>query len=131
MKLKTALALIIFFAAFYSTSLVKAQNICYQVLIDDASLDNTKQYLFTSVREVAKNYKIHTGQNLDTTQVFVGTDIYFQYRTENNIYYCEKIIMVTDRRGNKKFKRIKKKELYARNGDERSSKDILGRLDEN
>lgn len=130
MSLKTALTITIFVAALYCTSLVKAQNICYQVLIDDGSLDNTEQYLFESIQEVAKNYKTHTGQNLDTTQVFIDTDIYFQYRTRSKIYYCEKVKIVTDKRGNKKFKRIKKKELHAQNGNERSSKDILSRLDE-
>ena len=130
MRLKTALTITIFVAALYSNSLVKAQNICYQVLIDDGSLDNTEQYLFESKQEVAKNYKIHTGQNLDTTQVFIDTDIYFQYRTRRKIYYCEKVKIVTDKKGNKKFKRIKKKELSAQNGNDRSAKDILSRLDE-
>lgn len=120
----------IFVVAIYSTSLVKAQKICYQVLIDDGKLDNTDEFVFESIQEVAKNYKIHTGQNLDTTQVFVDTDIYFQYRTRSKIYYCEKVKIVTDKRGNKKFKRIKKKELYAKNGNKNRSNEILSRLDE-
>jgi hypothetical protein len=112
MKLKIAMALTVCVATIYSTPLVKAQKICYQVLIDDGSLDNTEESQFASLQEVAKNYKLHTGQNLDTTQIFVDADIYFQYRTKRKIYYCEKVKIVIDKKGNKKYKRIKKKELY-------------------
>jgi hypothetical protein len=125
MRLKTAMVITVFVAALYSAPLVKAQKICYQVLIDDGSLDDTDEYLFESLQEVAKNYKLHVGQNLDTTQVFVDTDIYFQYRTRRKIYYCEKVKMVIDKKGNKKYKRIKKKELYAQNSNELQAKNIL------
>ena len=125
MGLKTAMVITVFVAALYCTPLVKAQKICYQVLIDDGSLDDTDEYLFESLQEVAKNYKLHVGQKLDTTQVFVDTDIYFQYRTRRKIYYCEKVKMVIDKKGNTKYKRIKKKELYAQKGNELHAQKIL------
>lgn len=109
--LKTAIVINIFISSVFGSHYLTAQEISYQVLIDDGKLDNTEEFIFKTLEEVAHNYNFHTGQTLDTTQVFVGTDIYFQYRTTRKIYYCEKVKIVTDRKGNKVFKRIKKKEL--------------------
>lgn len=130
MELKTVMVITVFVAALYITPLVKSQNICYQVLIDDGSLDNTKESHFASLQEVTKNYKLHTGQSLDTTQIFVDADTYFQYRTRKKIYYCEKVKIVIDKKGNTKYKKIKKKELYLQNSNELHAQKILSRLDE-
>jgi hypothetical protein len=111
MVLKTAITLSLFIALALCTPFAQAQEICYQIMVDDGTLDNTEEYHLQTLDEVAQNFKLHTSQSLDTTQLFVGADIYFQYRTKSKIYYCEKVKIVVNKKGEKAYRKFKRKEL--------------------
>jgi hypothetical protein len=88
-----------------------SREVRYLVLVDDGDLRNISSRTYDNLDEVSNYFMDYTGHQLDTTKLFTANNVYFQYRTGNRIFYCEKKKLITKKNGKEVLQAIKKKEL--------------------
>jgi hypothetical protein len=90
---------------------VSAQEVRYLVLIDDGGLRDISSKTYDNLEEVSSSFRYYTGHQLDTTKLFTAKSVYFQYRTDTRIFYCEKKKVVRKKNGKEVLRAIKRKEV--------------------
>ncbi len=89
----------------------RSQEVRYLVLIDDGDLRNISSRTYDNLDKVSYYFMHYTGHQLDTAKLFTGKNVYFQYRTGDRIFYCEKKKLHVKHNGKKVLRRIKRKEV--------------------
>lgn len=89
----------------------RSQEVKYLVLIDNGDLRDISSRTYDNLDKVSYYFMHYTGHQLDTTKLFTGKNMYFQYRTGDRIFYCEKKKVHIKKNGKKVLRPIKRKEV--------------------
>jgi hypothetical protein len=91
---------------------LKSQNYGYLITVNNSRESGITQLQKTgSIQEVQQAIYKNTGLLIATEKIFEGGNVFFEYRNNGILLYCEKKILVRENNGELVLRKIKSKEI--------------------